>query len=249
MLKLENVYKSFGKKEILHGPSLTVEKGQVVCIIGPSGSGKTTLLRCINCLEQADRGILTLDGKAFDFAKIKSSEIDTIRRQTAMVFQSYNLFINKTAEKNITEGLIKAQGKTKAEAKKIADELLEKMGLLDKATSYPYQLSGGQQQRIGIARAIALNPKVVLFDEPTSALDPESIGGILDIIENLAKSGQTMVIVTHEMNFARYIADKVVFMEEGIIVEQGSAEEIFEQPKEERTKTFFRRLDYTKRRA
>lgn len=249
MLKLQNVYKSFGKKEILHGPSLTVEKGQVICIIGPSGSGKTTLLRCINCLEQADKGILTLDGQDFDYAKIKSSEIDTIRRQTAMVFQSYNLFINKTAEENITEGLIKAQGKSKTEAKKIADELLEKMGLLDKATSYPYQLSGGQQQRIGIARAIALNPKVVLFDEPTSALDPESIGGILDIIENLAKSGQTMVIVTHEMNFARYIADKVVFMEEGIIVEQGSAEEIFEHPKEERTKAFFRRLDYTKRRA
>ena len=243
MLKLTNVHKSFDKTEVLKGISLDVEKGSVTAIIGPSGAGKTTLLRCINFLEKADSGQLDFDDLHLDLEKVSKKTMLEIRRKTAFVFQNYNLFANMTALENVMEGLVTARKIPKAEAKDRALKALEKVGLRDKANFYPSSLSGGQQQRVGIARAIAVNPEVILFDEPTSALDPELTGEVLNVIKQLAAEGTTMVIVTHEMAFARDTADKVIFMDKGLIVEEGSASEIFSSPKEARTRQFLQRLE------
>ncbi len=238
MLKLTNVHKSFDKTEVLKGISLKVEKGSVTAIIGPSGAGKTTLLRCMNFLEKADSGTLDFDELHLDLEKVSKKTMLDIRRKTAFVFQNYNLFANMTALQNVMEGLVTARKVPKAQAKDIALKALEKVGLRDKADFYPSSLSGGQQQRVGIARALAVNPEVILFDEPTSALDPELTGEVLSVIKSLAAEGTTMVIVTHEMSFARDTADKVIFMDKGVIVEDGSASDIFVQPKNERTRQF-----------
>ncbi|GHU42419.1 arginine ABC transporter ATP-binding protein [Bacilli bacterium] len=242
MLNIRNLHKQFGSHEVLRGIDLTVNQGDVVVILGPSGSGKTTLLRSINFLEPADTGTIELDSELIEIATASKSEIRSIRKQTGFVFQNYNLFANKTAEQNITEGLIYGLGLSKTEAKTIAQNVLEKVGLREFAHHYPSQLSGGQQQRVGIARAIAAEPKVLLFDEPTSALDPELVGDILAIMKSLAKAGKTMVVVTHEMGFAKEVASEVVFMDGGVIVEQGRPEDIFEFPKEERTQQFLARI-------
>ena len=243
MLKLTNVHKSFDKIEVLKGISLNVEKGSVTAIIGPSGAGKTTLLRCINFLEKADSGTLDFDELHLDLEKVSKKTMLEIRRKTAFVFQNYNLFANMTALQNVMEGLVTARKVPKAEAKDRAMKALEKVGLRDKAEFYPSSLSGGQQQRVGIARAIAVNPEVILFDEPTSALDPELTGEVLNVIRQLAAEGTTMVIVTHEMAFARDTADKVIFMDKGLIVEEGTSSEIFTSPKEARTRQFLQRLE------
>ena len=238
MLKLTNVHKSFGKVEVLKGISLNVEKGCVTAIIGPSGAGKTTLLRCMNFLEKADSGEMDFDDEQVDLKKAAKKTILSIRRKTAFVFQNYNLFSNKTALENVMEGLVIARKIPKPQAKDMAMKALEKVGLRDRADFYPLSLSGGQQQRVGIARAIAVNPEVILFDEPTSALDPELTGEVLSVIRTLADEGTTMVIVTHEMAFAREIADHVIFMEGGKIVEEGTSSQLFTSPKEERTRKF-----------
>ena len=238
MLKLTNVHKSFGKTEVLKGISLNVEKGSVTAIIGPSGAGKTTLLRCINFLEKADSGLIEFDDVNVDLAKVPKKTMLEIRRKTAFVFQNYNLFANMTALENVMEGLVTARKVPKADAKDRALAALEKVGLKDKANFFPSSLSGGQQQRVGIARAVAVNPEVILFDEPTSALDPELTGEVLSVIKQLAAEGTTMIIVTHEMAFARETADRVIFMDKGLIVEEGQASEFFASPKEDRTKQF-----------
>lgn len=241
-MQVRNIHKRFGKNEVLKGIDMDVNKGEVVVLLGPSGSGKTTFLRCLNFLEQADQGQVILAGVETDVASAKKKEILQHQRKTAMVFQNYALFLNKTAKDNIMLPLLLTQKKSKAEAEKIALELLERVGLSDRADFYPSQMSGGQQQRIGIARALALNPEVILFDEPTSALDPELVGQTLSLMRDIAKTGATMVLVTHEMKFAYEVADKVIFMENGNIVEQGTPKEIFEQPKEERTQAFLSRF-------
>ena len=243
MLKLTNVHKSFDKTEVLKGISLNVEKGSVTAIIGPSGAGKTTLLRCINFLEKADSGSLDFDNLHIDLGKVSKKTMLEVCRKTAFVFQNYNLFANMTALENVMEGLVTARKVPKAEAKDRALKALEKVGLCDKADFYPSSLSGGQQQRVGIARAIAVNPEVILFDEPTSALDPELTGEVLSVIRQLAAEGTTMVIVTHEMSFARDTADNIIFMDKGLIVEQGSPSEIFTSPKEARTRQFLQRFE------
>lgn len=243
MLKLTNVHKSFGKTEVLKGISLNVEKGSVTAIIGPSGAGKTTLLRCINFLEKADTGLLDFDDIHIDLEKVSKKTMLEIRRKTAFVFQNYNLFANMTALENVMEGLVTARKVPKAEAKDRALKALEKVGLKDRADFYPSSLSGGQQQRVGIARALAVNPEVILFDEPTSALDPELTGEVLFVIKQLASEGTTMVIVTHEMSFARDTADKVIFMDKGQIIEEGNSSEIFTSPKEARTRQFLQRFE------
>ena len=242
MLKLTNVHKSFDKIEVLKGFSLNVEKGSVTAIIGPSGAGKTTLLRCINFLEKADSGFLDFDNIHVDLGKVSKKTMLEIRRKTAFVFQNYNLFANMTVLQNVMEGLVTARKIPKTEAKDLAVKALEKVGLSDKADYYPSSLSGGQQQRVGIARAIAVNPELILFDEPTSALDPELTGEVLSVIKQLAAEGITMIIVTHEMAFARDIADKVIFMDKGLIVEEGGADTFFASPKEERTRQFLDRV-------
>ena len=243
MLKLTDVHKSFDKIEVLKGISLNVEKGSVTAIIGPSGAGKTTLLRCINFLENADSGTLEFNDIHIDLKKVSKKTMLELRRKTAFVFQNYNLFANMTALENVMEGLVTARKVPKNEAKDRALYALEKVGLKDKADFYPSALSGGQQQRVGIARAIAVNPEVILFDEPTSALDPELTGEVLSVIKQLAAEGTTMVIVTHEMSFARDTADKVIFMDKGVIVEEGTPSEIFTSPKEPRTRQFLQRLE------
>ncbi len=242
MIELKHVKKSFGKLEVLKDVSISVEDGEVVVILGPSGSGKTTLLRCINFLEKADEGSLKMGEKELEFKRAKKGEILDIRRRTAFVFQNYGLFAHMTALQNVMEGLVTVQKKSKAEAQKIAEDALDKVGVLDKKDNYPSQLSGGQQQRIGIARAIALKPEVILLDEPTSALDPELVGETLAVIKKVAKSGITMVVVTHEMSFAEDVADKVIFMDGGVVVEEGKPGDIFYKPKEERTKQFLSRI-------
>ena len=242
MITLTNVTKSFGKNHVLKGIDLTVNKGEVVAILGPSGSGKTTLLRCINYLEKPNKGKITIDDFKVDFCQASKTEILSLRQKTAMVFQQFNLFKNKTVVENVMEGLIVAKKWSKEAAYKKSAELLEKVGLGNKLDSYPLQLSGGQQQRVGIARALALNPEVILFDEPTSALDPELVGEVLAIIRKIAKEGITMIIVTHEMAFARDVANHVVFMDGGIIVEEGNPKAIFQSPKEERTIQFLKRF-------
>lgn len=243
MLKLTNVHKSFGKTEVLKGISLNVEKGSVTAIIGPSGAGKTTLLRCINFLEKADTGLLDFDDIHINLEKVSKKTMLEIRRKTAFVFQNYNLFANMTALENVMEGLVTARKVPKAEAKDRAIKALEKVGLKDRADFYPSSLSGGQQQRVGIARALAVNPEVILFDEPTSALDPELTGEVLSVIKQLASEGTTMVIVTHEMSFARNTADKVIFMDKGQIIEEGKSSKIFTSPKEARTRQFLQRFE------
>ncbi|SDB42944.1 amino acid ABC transporter ATP-binding protein [Butyrivibrio sp. INlla16] len=242
MLKLENVHKAFGKNQILKGVDIEVNKGDVIVILGPSGSGKTTLLRSINFLEKADKGKLTLDNKTMDMHHSSRKDISYVRKNTAFVFQNYCLFNNKTVLQNVTEGLIVARKVPKKEAVDIAISALKKVGLEDKLDLYPAQLSGGMQQRVGIARAVAVNPKVILFDEPTSALDPELVGEVLSIIKKLAKEGTTMIVVTHEMSFAEDVANKVIFMSDGVVVEQGSPKDIFYKPKEERTRQFLKRI-------
>ena len=223
---------------VLRGVDLTVEKGDVVAILGPSGSGKTTLLRCLNFLEPADSGRLVFDGETFDLGKITKADIARLRKKTAFVFQNYNLFRNKTALQNVTEGLIVARKTPKEEADAIGRKMLEKVGLADRADYYPRQLSGGQQQRVAIARALCMKPKILLFDEPTSALDPEMIKDVLDVMVELAHDGMTMLCVTHEMWFARQVADRVIFMDKGEIVEEGRPAELFDNPRNERTRTF-----------
>ncbi len=222
--------------------SLSVKEGEVVAIIGPSGSGKTTLLRTVNFLNPADHGTVTVDGFSVKADKHKHGEALKLRRKTGMVFQAYNLFQNKTVLQNVTEGLIKVQKTKKEEANAIALKLLKQVRMDDRADAYPSQLSGGQQQRVGICRALAASPKVVLLDEPTSALDPELVGETLDIIKQIAKSGITMIIVTHEIAFARDVADRVVFMKDGVIVEQGPAKEVLEHPEKNETKNFLKAL-------
>ncbi|WP_394522520.1 amino acid ABC transporter ATP-binding protein [Lacrimispora sp. JR3] len=242
MIEVKNIKKDFGRHQVLKDVSVKVEDGQVVVILGPSGSGKTTLLRCINFLENADSGRLTIGESQVDLKKASKKEILDIRRKTAFVFQNYNLFANKTAIENVMEGLITARRVPKAEARKRAEEALNWVGLSDRYDYYPCQLSGGQQQRVGIARAFVLNPEVILFDEPTSALDPELVGETLEIIKKVAETGITMIVVTHEMSFAQDVADKVIFMDGGVVVEEGKPEDIFSNPKEERTRQFLSRI-------
>lgn len=243
MLQVKNIQKSFGSNRVLRGVNLTVEKGDVVVIMGPSGMGKTTLLRCINFLEKPDEGEIAIDGYSVQGNRPSKKEVLTIRRKTAMVFQHYNLFANKTVLENVMEGLVTVQKRPKALAREISLAYLEKVGLSDKLDVYPCQISGGQQQRVGIARALALNPEVILFDEPTSALDPELVGEILSVIKKIAKEGITMIVVTHEMQFAREVSNHVIFMDEGAVVEEGCPEEIFSNAKEERTKKFLARIN------
>ena len=242
MLKIQNLHKSFGKNEILKGVNLEVNKGDVVVIIGPSGSGKTTFLRCLNFMETADQGTMEFDGIKTPLSHAHKKTILKIRRKTGFVFQGFNLFNNKTALENVMEGLVTARKIPKEEARRIAEKSLKAVGLIDRKDFYPSQLSGGQQQRVGIARAVAANPAVVFFDEPTSALDPELVGEVLAVIKKLAEDGMTMVIVTHEMTFAEEVASHVVFMDGGVVVEEGSARDIFNNPKEERTKKFLQRV-------
>lgn len=242
MLEVRNVRKSFGGLEVLKGVNLEVHQKDVVAILGPSGSGKTTLLRCMNFLERADKGELIFDGESFQMEHISKKDIVRLRRKTAFVFQDYNLFRNKTALQNVTEGLIVARKMPKEEAVKIGMQALEKVGLSDRVNHYPIQLSGGQQQRVAIARAIATNPEIIYFDEPTSALDPELTQEVLAVMRQLAADGMTMLVVTHEIGFARNVSNKVVFMENGTVVEEGEARAFFENPKEERTRMFLRTL-------
>ena len=242
MLEVKNIKKSFGDLEVLKGVDLRVNKGDVVAILGPSGSGKTTLLRCMNFLERADGGTLTFDGESYSLQQITKKDVVRLRKKTAFVFQNYNLFRNKTALQNVTEGLVIGRNMPKAQAAAIAEQALEKVGLLDWRDYYPSQLSGGQQQRVAIARAIAVEPEIIYFDEPTSALDPELTGEVLAVMRTLANEGMTMLVVTHEMGFARHVSSKVVFMEHGVVVESGDSYSFFEHPKEERTKTFLRTL-------
>ena len=220
-----------------------VKQGDVVAILGPSGSGKTTMLRCVNFLEHADGGSLIFDGKEYPFHNISKKDIAAIRQKTAFVFQNYNLFLNKTALHNVTEGLIIGRKMSKARAEEKARAALEKVGMLDRADYYPHQLSGGQQQRVAIARALATDPEIIYFDEPTSALDPELTGEVLGVMRQLAKEGMTMLVVTHEMGFARNVSNKVVFMENGVVVEEGPSKEFFANPREERTRTFLQNIE------
>jgi len=242
VLEIKNVHKSFGELEVLKGISLQVDQGDVVSILGPSGSGKTTLLRCVNFLERADGGEMTFDGETYQMDRATKKEVTAIRKKTAFVFQNYNLFLNKTALQNVTEGLIVARKMPKAEAIDIGRRTLARVGLADRADYYPHQLSGGQQQRVAIARAMSANPKIILLDEPTSALDPELTGEVLAVIRQLAEEGMTMLIVTHEMAFARNVSNKVVFMENGNVVETGDAKTFFDAPREERTRAFLRTI-------
>ena len=242
MISLSGLRKSFGAKEVLHHVSFTAEKGDVVAVLGPSGTGKTTMLRCLNYLEVPDAGTLSIGDVSVDFSRISKEEILRLRRQSTMVFQSFNLFRNHTVLENVMDGLIYGKGMSEKEAREIAMAELSRVHMADAANVYPQSLSGGMQQRVGIARALAPRPEVILFDEPTSALDPELVGEVLDTIKDVASLGITMVIVTHEMHFAKEISTKVLFMSDGLIVEEGTPEEIFTHPKEEKTKSFLKRM-------
>lgn len=238
MIKMIDVYKSFGKNEVLKGINLHVERGEVVVIIGPSGSGKSTVLRCMNYLEEPISGDVIVDGMNLNVKE----NINNVRAEVGMVFQRFNLFPHMTVLDNITLAPQKIRKMSKEEAEKIALELLAKVGLQDKADSYPQQLSGGQQQRVAIARALAMKPKVMLFDEPTSALDPEMVSEVLDVMKNLAKEGMTMVVVTHEMGFAKEVGTRVLFVDEGKILEEGTPKDVFEHPTNERTQLFLSKI-------
>ena len=230
MLQIRNLRKSFGDLQVLKSIDLDVNKGDVVAILGPSGSGKTTMLRCLNFLEKSDGGTMLFDDQRVDLARVTHAEANALRRRTGFVFQSYNLFANKTALQNVTEGLIIARKMPRRRAEEIARAALVKVGMDDRADYYPSQLSGGQQQRVAIARAMAADPEIIYFDEPTSALDPELTGEVLAVMRSLAGEGRTMLVVTHEMDFARHAANRVVFMEQGVIVEQNTAEAFFNDP-------------------
>ena len=239
MIRVNNLHKSFGKNDVLKGIDEHIEKGEVVVVIGPSGSGKSTFLRCLNLLEEPTSGKVVFEGNDITDKKV---DINKIREKMGMVFQQFNLFPHKTVLQNLTIAPIKVKGLSKAEAEKKAMELLERVGLSNKATAYPSSLSGGQKQRIAIARALAMEPDVMLFDEPTSALDPEMVGEVLNVMKDLAKEGMTMVVVTHEMGFAREVGDRILFMDAGNIVEQGTPEEIFSHPKNSRTIDFLSKV-------
>ncbi|MBD5156883.1 MAG: amino acid ABC transporter ATP-binding protein [Butyrivibrio sp.] len=242
MLTIEHLKKSFGEKEILDDISLEVDNGEIVTIIGPSGTGKTTLLRCINFLEHAERGRITIDDASADCAHAPHRDILRLVRKSGMVFQTYNLFRNKTVTENVTEGLTVVKKMSKKEALEIARVELDKVGMTEWKDSYPSQISGGQQQRVAIARALAMGPSILLLDEPTSALDPELSKEVLNTVRKVAGEGISMLIVTHEIEFAREISNRIIFMENGKIVEQGPPKDIFTFPKEERTKSFIQRL-------
>ena len=238
MLQIRNLRKSFGDLQVLKSIDLDVNKGDVVAILGPSGSGKTTMLRCLNFLEKSDGGTMLFDDQRVDLARVTHAEANALRRRTGFVFQSYNLFANKTALQNVTEGLIIARKMPRRRAEEIARAALVKVGMDDRADYYPRQLSGGQQQRVAIARAMAADPEIIYFDEPTSALDPELTGEVLAVMRSLAEEGRTMLVVTHEMGFARHVANRVVFMDGGVIVEQNTAEAFFNDPQQLRTREF-----------
>ncbi|ASK62903.1 peptide ABC transporter ATP-binding protein [Virgibacillus phasianinus] len=239
IIDVKNLKKSFGKLEVLKDISVSIEEKEVVCVIGASGSGKSTFLRCLNRLEKITGGHVIVDGQ--DITD-KSANINTIRQEVGMVFQQFNLFPHKTVMENIILAPMKTRGTPKQEATRKAEELLEKVGLSDKAGSYPGSLSGGQKQRVAIARALAMNPKIMLFDEPTSALDPEMVGDVLEVMKQLANEGMTMVVVTHEMGFAREVGDRVLYIDEGLIVEQNIPEELFNNPRHERTQAFLSKV-------
>lgn len=239
MIKVNNLNKSFGKLHVLKGIDIEISKGEVVVVIGPSGSGKSTFLRCLNLLEEPTGGEIIFEGISITD---KATDINKLREKMGMVFQQFNLFPNMTVLGNITLSPLKVKKQSKEEAEKIAYGLLKRIGLEDKANAYPAQLSGGQKQRIAIARALAMSPDVMLFDEPTSALDPEMVGEVLDVMKKLASEGMTMIVVTHEMGFAREVGDRVIFMDEGIILEQGTPEEIFKNPQQARTQDFLRKV-------
>ena len=249
LVRAVNVHKSFHGVEVLSGIDLDVAEREVVCLLGPSGSGKTTFLRCINQLETIQGGRIWVDGDLAGYVergdklhRLKDKQIAAQRREIGMVFQRFNLFPHMTAVGNVMEAPVKVAGKSKTEARKGALELLDRVGLSDRADAYPGQLSGGQQQRVAIARALAMDPKLMLFDEPTSALDPELVGDVLDVMRELAGGGMTMIVVTHEMGFAREVADRIVFMDGGVVVEQGPPDDIINNPRHERTKTFLSRI-------
>lgn len=242
MLEVRGLRKSFGGLEVLRDVDLDVNKGDVVAILGPSGSGKTTLLRCLNFLETADAGSYTFDGEHFALDKISRRDIARIRRKTGFVFQSFHLFSNKTALQNVTEGLIVAGKMKRQDAEVIGRQMLNKVGLSDRQGHYPHQLSGGQQQRVAIARALAANPEIIFFDEPTSALDPELTGEVLQVMRGLADEGMTMLVVTHEIAFARQVSNRVIFMDGGVVLEAGASGDFFAAPKEERSREFLRTL-------
>jgi ABC-type polar amino acid transport system ATPase subunit len=239
MIKIKNLHKYYGNLEVLKGIDMEVSESEVVCIIGSSGSGKSTLLRCINFLEKKDSGDIWIDG---EIVKLKESDINHIRQKVGMVFQSFNLFPNMTAIQNVMEGPVTVKKVDKEKARKDAYRLLEKVGLEDKADEYPAMLSGGQQQRVAIARTLAMEPKVVLFDEPTSALDPELVGEVLRVMKALANEGMTMIIVTHEMGFAKEVADRIIFINEGVIAEEGHPQKIFQEPEHERLQGFLQQI-------
>lgn len=243
MLEIKGLKKSFDGNEILKGVDLELSKGDVMCVLGPSGSGKTTMLRCLNYLERADSGRMTFMGQEMDMPALHKKQIAEYRKHTAFVFQNFNLFANKTALQNVTEGLIVARRMPKSEAVERAQKALIEVGLEGKFDSRPSQLSGGQQQRVAIARAIAADPDVIFFDEPTSALDPELIGGVLDVIRGLAEEGRTMMIVTHEVNFARGVASRVVFMDDGMVLANASRKEFFEEQKLPRIQAFLNSIE------
>jgi polar amino acid transport system ATP-binding protein len=249
MVKAEGVHKRFGRLEVLNGISLEVKAGEVMCLLGPSGSGKSTFLRCINHLEKINSGRLSVDGELVGYREtggklheLRDSEVCGKRAQIGMVFQHFNLFPHMTALDNVVEAPVKVLKLRRAEARERARELLAQVGLAEKADSYPAQLSGGQQQRVAIARALAMRPKLMLFDEPTSALDPELVGDVLDVMRQLASQGMTMIVVTHEMGFARGVADTVVFMDAGVVVESGKPDDVISNPQHERTRTFLSKV-------
>ncbi len=249
MVKAEAIHKRFGRLEVLRGISLEVARSEVMCVIGPSGSGKSTFLRCINHLEKIDSGRLSVDGELVGYRQrgtklyeLRDSEVATRRAEIGMVFQRFNLFPHKTALENVIEAPCQVRSVSRKEAIADAERLLDRVGLADKLAAYPAQLSGGQQQRVAIARALAMKPKLMLFDEPTSALDPELVGDVLDVMRGLAKDGMTMIVVTHEIGFAREVADKLVFMDEGVIVEAGDPRSVIADPQHERTRSFLSKV-------